>query len=258
MGETKRALNQFEDYILRFPEDELAGDVRFWLGEYYANRKDFDRAEKYFNDLIRIYPEGNLAADAAYRIAIITYERGELNRAMKALEGFKINYPESELIPAVEQKIVDMLIKKDDLGQAKERLLKLTIEYKNTAFVKTAYKYLGDIAKREGDIKDAINYYKKSLDDRRGDFNAGIQFTIGRLYEESGDIESAVAEYMKVGYIYPDSTDIVANATLYCARILEKQDKIDEAVKLYKKVSEMDAKEAADAKEKLKAIETNK
>jgi tetratricopeptide (TPR) repeat protein len=96
------------------------------------------------------------------------------------------------------------------------------------------------------------------LDSRRGDFNAGIQLTIGQLYEELGDIDNAIAEYMKVGYIYPDSSEIVASATLSCGRLLEKQNKIEEAVKLYKKISEMDTKEAEFAKERLKAIEERK
>ena len=47
------------------------------MGEYYANRKDFDKAEKYFDDLIKMSASGNLADDAAYRIAIIFYEKGE-------------------------------------------------------------------------------------------------------------------------------------------------------------------------------------
>ena len=112
--------------------------------------------------------------------------------------------------------------------------------------------------RKEGSIKDAINYYKESIDDRRGDFNAGIQLTIGQLYEEAGDVDNAIAEYMKVGYIYPDSTGIVANTALLCGRLLEKQNKIEEAVKLYKKISDMDAKESGLAKERLKAIEERK
>ena len=63
---------------------------------------------------------------------------------------------------------------------------------------------------------------------------------------------------MKVGYIYPDSTEIVANAALSCGRLMEKQNRSDEAAKLYKKISGVDTKEAAIAKERLEALEEKK
>jgi len=121
-----------------------------------------------------------------------------------------------------------------------------------------ASKYLGDISRKEKGFKDAIKYYRDALDGRRGDFNADIQYTIGQLYEELEDFDNAVAEYMKVGYIYPDSTRVVAVSQLDCARIFEKQKKWQEAERLYKKVSMMDAEKSTYAKERLGWIRRNK
>jgi len=251
-------LSQFDEYLSKYPEDDLSGDIRFWLGEYYADKRDFARAELYFNDVIKIYPEGNLSDDAAYRLAIISYEKGELDKSMEALENLKDNYPKSDIIPTAELKIIEILMNKNAYSKAKQRLLKFTEDYKGTAFVKIASKYLGDIFRKEGILKDAINYYKESIDEHRGDFNAGLQLSIGQLYEELGDMDNAISEYLKVGYIYPDSAEIVSKAHLACAKLFEREKKWQEAEKLYRKIASMDTKEAVYAKERLKIIEENK
>jgi len=68
----------------------------------------------------------------------------------------------------------------------------------------------------------------------------------------------AIVEYMKVGYIYPDSIDIVVGSQLACAGLLEKQDKWQEAEKFYEKVSAMDVDESSYARERLEWIRRNK
>ena len=121
-----------------------------------------------------------------------------------------------------------------------------------------ASKYFADILRKEGKLKNAIEYYKSALDSKRGDFNANIQYIIAKLYEELGDSENAVSEYMKVAYIYPDSAQIVIASQLACARLFEKQKDWDSAAKLYKKISLIDAKESVYARERLSWIKRNK
>lgn len=221
---------------------------------YYSDTSDFFNLNTYRKKEAARVSFSDFFIKGEARDRMIIY-KPDLDKSMKALEDLITRYSNSDLIPTAKLKAIDILMKKDDLSEAKGRLLKFITDYKNTAFVKVASKYLGDIMKKEEKAKDAISYYKESLDERRGDFNAGIQLTIGQLYEELGDLDSAVAEYMKVGYIYPDSTGIVSNATILCGRLLEKQGKISEAIKLYKKISDMDTKEAEFAKERLKILE---
>ena len=168
--------------------------------------KDFTKAEEHFRDIIDVYPEGSLADDAEYRMAIIFYEKGERNKCIEVLSRLKDRYPDSELVPVAELKIAEILIKKGNLVKAKEVLAKLIVDFEGTDYVKVASKYFGDILRKEREFRDAIRYYRDALDSRRGDFNADIQYTIGQLYEELEDLDNAVVEYMKVGYIYPDST----------------------------------------------------
>ena len=141
---------------------------------------------------------------------------------------------------------------------AKEVLEKVIVDYKDTPYTGVGSRYLGDILRTEGDLEKAIDYYKKALTSRRGDFNANIQYAIGGLYEELGDFDNAVAEYMKVKYVYPDSTRAVVDSQLACARLFERQKKWDAAEKLYKKISLMDVVESAYARERLSWIKRNK
>lgn len=258
MEGTKKALEQFHEYITKFPADALAADARFWLGEYYFDRKDFVNAENYFTEIIKIYPESELADDAVYRIAIVKYEAGDVDGSIKLLEGFNKKYPNSELVMMGQVKIAEFLIAENEFDRARDKLMQIMNDYSETAFVKLASKYLGDIYKKEGNVREAIKYYKLSLDDKRGDFNASIQYNIAELYEGAGDIDMAISEYMKVWYIYPDSSGIVMKAELSCARLFEKQKKWQDAEKLYKKIANMDIKETLYAKERLKVLEANR
>jgi tetratricopeptide (TPR) repeat protein len=151
-------------------------------------------------------------------------------------------------------KIAEFLIKEGDFKEAKKVLQMIMQKFNGTPYINLASKYFGDILRKEGDFKDAIEYYRGALDNRRGDFNAEIQYLIGRLYEKLGDIDNAIVEYMKVGYIYPDSTRIVSMAQLGCAKLFEKQKKWDEAERLYEKLSMMDVEESIPAKKRLEWI----
>ena len=150
------------------------------------------------------------------------------------------------------------MITKDDFSKAKELLNSIIAEFKDTAYANITSKYLGDILKKEGEFSKAIEYYKKAIDSRRGDFNANIQYMIGQLYEAKGDIDDAIAEYMKVAYVYPDSTRIMVTSQMASARLFEKKTKWEDAEKIYKKISNMEVKESSYAKERLEWIRRNK
>jgi len=137
-------------------------------------------------------------------------------------------------------------------------LSKIIASMKELGYANVASKYLGDILKKEGQFKEAIEHYKEAIDSRRGDFNAKIQFEIADLYEKLEDNESAIAEYMKVGYVYPDSIAIVVDSQLQAARLFEKESRWDDAERLYKKISVMDAADSEYARERLEWIKRNK
>jgi tetratricopeptide (TPR) repeat protein len=154
--------------------------------------------------------------------------------------------------------MAEIMIKKEDFSKAKELLNKLLSEFSGTAYSNVASKYYADILRKEGDLKGAIGYYENAIDNRRGDFNANIQYTIGQLYEAMGDMDNAIVEYMKVAYVYPDSTKIVVASQMSSARLFEKQVKWQDAEKIYKKISAMEVKESSYARERLLWIKRNK
>jgi tetratricopeptide (TPR) repeat protein len=154
--------------------------------------------------------------------------------------------------------MAEIYMKKGNLVKAKEILKEFVLNFDRTHYVNVASKYLGDISRKEGKSKEAIKYYEKALDNRRGDFNANIQYEIGRLYSDIENFEDAVAAFMKVAYIYPDSTNVVVESQLDCAKIFEGQKKWADAEKLYTKIAVMDVKESTYARERISWIRRNK
>jgi tetratricopeptide (TPR) repeat protein len=97
-------------------------------------------------------------------------------------------------------------------------------------------------------------YFRKALTAKKTELNAQIQFQIGEALQAKGDLENAVIEYLKVVYLYPDYKFWVLRAELKAAESLEKLDRLEEAVKLYEKLSAEDAEEADFAKKKIKEL----
>ncbi|MFH1783194.1 MAG: tetratricopeptide repeat protein [Candidatus Omnitrophota bacterium] len=258
MGETKKTVAELQGFISNFPEDLLSQDARFWLGEYFADNKDYNTAERYFNEVVEKGIGSTLAGDADFRTAIIFYDKGEKEKSIKTLKRIIEEYPESDVLPKTKLKLSEILIEKDRLEDAKEILTVFMATYEDTSYVKMASKYLGDALKKEGQIEETIKYYKKAIDNTRGDFNAKLQQDIGKLYEELGELDTAISEYIKVGYIYPDSVNIVASSQLAGARLLEGQKKWKDAEKLYNKVASMEVDESKIALERLNWIKNNK
>jgi tetratricopeptide (TPR) repeat protein len=65
--------------------------------------------------------------------------------------------------------------------------------------------------------------------------------SIAECYGSGIDVEKAVAEYLKVIYLYPDQKAQVDQATFAAASMYEQQGKTTEAHNLYKKLVDTSA-----------------
>lgn len=60
----------FQAIIDQYPENELAGNAHFWLGEIYMKQQDYQRAAVAYARGYKAFPDGNKAADSLLKLGV--------------------------------------------------------------------------------------------------------------------------------------------------------------------------------------------
>jgi tol-pal system protein YbgF len=80
-------------FIQRYPNDPLAGNAQYWLGETYYVRKDYNNAAAVFAEGYQKYPKGGKAADNLYKLGMSLGQLGRKKDACGAYARFDRDFP---------------------------------------------------------------------------------------------------------------------------------------------------------------------
>ncbi|MCX7771129.1 MAG: tol-pal system protein YbgF [Proteobacteria bacterium] len=79
-GKYAQAITIFREFLQNFPNDSLADNAQYWIGECYYSQKMFDRAITEFKKTEN-YPDGNKVPDAYLKIYYSYNELGKKDEA---------------------------------------------------------------------------------------------------------------------------------------------------------------------------------
>jgi outer membrane protein assembly factor BamD len=137
------AIQQFEDFLIDYPESEAVEDCRAYLKtartrlakKYYSNGivyvrvRDFRAARVYFQIVIDDYTETEFAPLATFELANTYYEAHDWDNAHERFENFKTVFSDHELAPKAAERSCEAVFKggeeafeDGDLELAKTRL----------------------------------------------------------------------------------------------------------------------------------------
>jgi len=74
------------EFLERYPHGKYAASAKYWIGESWYARRDFDRAETAFRRVVEEHADHQKSEDASVKIAIIRMERGEHDAAREILD----------------------------------------------------------------------------------------------------------------------------------------------------------------------------
>jgi len=80
-------------FIQRYPNDSLAGNAQYWLGETYYVRKDYNSAAAVFAEGYQKYPKGGKAADNLLKLGMALGQLGQKTDACRALARLDHDFP---------------------------------------------------------------------------------------------------------------------------------------------------------------------
>ncbi len=80
-------------FIQRYPNDGLAGNAQYWLGETYYVRQDYNNAAAVFAEGYQKYPKGGKAADNLLKLAMSLGQLGQKADACRAFARLERDFP---------------------------------------------------------------------------------------------------------------------------------------------------------------------
>lgn len=105
--EAEEALQAF---LKDYPDDELAGNAQYWLGETYYARKQYESAAVAFATGFKKYEKNTKAPDNLLKLGLSMQQLGKKKEACTAFKSLKVKFPKaSDLLLSRAQKESDKL-----------------------------------------------------------------------------------------------------------------------------------------------------
>ncbi len=89
----KGAATDFTAFLKKYPDNTLAGNAQYWLGETYYVRKDFNNAAAEFLKGYKKFPKNTKAPDALLKLGMSLNALGNKEQACKAFARLPSDYP---------------------------------------------------------------------------------------------------------------------------------------------------------------------
>lgn len=93
-GDYAVAGTQFEAFLARNPDNALAPNAKYWLGESYYARKDYEKAARTFAEAYQKYPKSSKTPDNLLKLAMSLASMGNKKDACVAFAQLRHEYPD--------------------------------------------------------------------------------------------------------------------------------------------------------------------
>ncbi|MCD8571754.1 MAG: tol-pal system protein YbgF [Alphaproteobacteria bacterium] len=91
-GNYDAAEREFDAFLKANPDHVLAGNAKYWLGETYYVRGDFEKAARVFAEAYQKYPDGSKAADNLLKLGLSLASTGNKTDACVAFRQLEKDY----------------------------------------------------------------------------------------------------------------------------------------------------------------------
>ncbi|MBI4690918.1 MAG: tol-pal system protein YbgF [Nitrospirae bacterium] len=104
----KEAREKFESFLKEFPNDKLAGNAQFWIGETYYAEEDYAGAIVEYDALLKNHPESEKAPVALLKQGYSFTEMGDKKAAKGIMEQLIEKYPKSKEASLAKKKLEEI------------------------------------------------------------------------------------------------------------------------------------------------------
>jgi tol-pal system protein YbgF len=102
------AASAFEQFLVAFPESELADNAQYWLAESHYVTQQFEQALSEFEIVIETFPSSRKVPDALLKMGYCNYELQRWDAARGSLARVQTDYPETTAARLAQQRLQRM------------------------------------------------------------------------------------------------------------------------------------------------------
>lgn len=96
---------KFQEFVKKYPKDQLAGNAQYWIGETYYSADDMNNALKAFQEVINKFPKSNKVPDAMLKIGYVQEKQGKKQESVATFQDLLKKYPKSKPATLAKQKL---------------------------------------------------------------------------------------------------------------------------------------------------------
>lgn len=107
-GKYAESQAKFNEFIVKYPNDDLSDNSVYWLGEIQYAQKNYDEAILYFQRLLKDYPDGNKVPDGLLKMAYAYGNVGKNAESVVTLKRIIKEYPGTRAHNLAQKKLAAM------------------------------------------------------------------------------------------------------------------------------------------------------
>ncbi len=288
----EKEIAEFKDQFANKYKNNLA-EIIYYEGMYLSTEKEYDKAIKRFKYILDKFDKSNHTDDAFYEMALANYYQNKMEDAITQFKKLPIEYPLSKYVPLAYFKLAMIYHGKNDFIQSGDYFSKVVVEkkvdsktrfraannaaisyQKISSWLDAANMYsiilsdysdqihkssfhlkLGFCLLKASKVEDAFEQFKKANNTPKKEDKPEILYWLGTCYSKSGDYSKAIAEYLKVPYLYSKAGKWGVTAEFEAARLYERLGEYSKAITLYKKIIRSDGEQGRFGKKAFERIQ---
>lgn len=249
VGKADEAIELFQGLATQ-TNRTLAVDVHLALAFAYLSNNQPALARAELEHVRRHDPTSPQAARAGYYLALLLLNEGQVAEAKQLCEDVIRRLPQSDEALEARLLLADLIASQ---SSSQEALVALTKAFGSASDIPSRQrgklaKKLGDLARHSLAYAQAIRWYEIAWQDlpaQRGE----LDYRLASCYEETGDMVVAVNRYRAI-----TQAPWQIRGQLAAAKLMEREERWQEARQIYQRIAEQSTPEAKIAQERLMSL----
>ncbi len=235
-GRFETAAAEFLKFIEKNPSHELADNAYYWMGLSNLKLKKYLEAISNFRALNEKFPKNKFADKALFRTANAYYSLHDYKSAIENYGAFTEKYPGNTHEGDAYFNIAMSYKRLDDVKNAETWYVKYDEKFPKGSLIERARMNLGYLLQDEKRYDEAVAAFRKA-ESLGGKKAVEAQFWIADCLQAKGDSAGAIKEYLRTFEKYPAQEMWSITALDAAGKLYEKQGKLKDAIKIYKKIA---------------------
>ncbi len=238
-GQVDESLLDFQRFVRNSQNTRLLPDAYYYLGSIFADRDRPQEAEAYLKRIVERHPQSSRMPDATHQLGDLLLEQ---NRSQEALDAFNslenLQVDDPHLISEARYGQAQALLQLGREAEAERLLNELTRSGGTPDQLGPVQLGLARVYESDGRTQDALQMYRKVVEDNLDESGAEALFRLGSLLINLGQERAALEELGKMSVLFDGYSEWVARGFLAQAQAFKNLGQRGDALQLYDRVLE--------------------